>query len=118
MISALIPNLQSVLNTALHSFVWLVPTFTSDPGSAQTSYSIVIQGDSNDHYQDLAKGAGGDYRYLHSRHDGEQKITKVNLLRLDEALGDLPAGYDGRSGDINQGRGGTYLYLIWKSVRV
>jgi hypothetical protein len=66
---------------------------------------------------DLAKGAGGDYRYLRLERDGGTKIREVRLLRRgDEA--DFAVvralGFDGASDDINKGRGGDYLYIVWK----
>lgn len=104
-----------VTNVCTHlSFVWLVPEFTSDPEKASTSFNIVIQPDANPDFQDLAKGAGGNYRYLHPHRGASQKITQVNLLRLDNPISDLPAGYNGKTSDINKDREGTYLYLIWK----
>lgn len=52
------------------------------------------------------------------------KITAVALLRQDQYLPDIsciPPQYgtfNGMTGDINLGRPGGYLYLVWKSVQV
>lgn len=42
----------------------------------------------------------------------------MDLLRLDRAMVRAPFGYDGATSDINQGRKGGWLYLIWKSQSV
>ena len=66
---------------------------------------------------DFAKGTGGDYRYLLLERDAAQaaKVTVVALLRLAKEMHSRPAGWDGNTPDINKGRGGTYLYLLWKT---
>ena len=99
-----------------HRYVWLIPVFTSTASAAVTGFSIAIQKSADPAFNDLAKGAGGDYRYLLLENDAEQaeKVTEVALLRLGEALVERPAGWDGNTIDINKGRGKTYLYLLWK----
>lgn len=65
-------------------------------------------------------------RYLLRNNDPgvKEKITEVALLRQDTYIVDvtgIPAKfgrYDGMTTDINQGRHGGFLYLVWKSVRV
>ena len=99
------------------SFVWLVPRYNSNAANAVSNIRIIIQGDPDSAYVDLAKGAGGDYRYLRLERDGGNKITEVRLLRgNDEADSSVvrALGFDGASGDINKGRGGDYLYVVWK----
>ncbi|KAI1255445.1 hypothetical protein MGN70_003511 [Eutypa lata] len=71
-------------------------------------------------YNDLAMGTGGDFRYIRGSHDGEDGITKVGLFRLDKELSPEEikerigqSGFSHYSEDINKGRGGEYLYLIW-----
>ena len=103
---------------ALFRYVWLVPHYTEDANAAVTGFEIIIQGGADPALDDLAKGAGGDYRYLLPATDvtKETKVTQVTLLRLDQALGTTPSGWDGSTIDINKGRGKTYLYLLWKTA--
>lgn len=45
----------------------------------------------------------------------------VRMLRSDnkqERKDVLQLGYDGISTDINEGRGQSYLYLIWKTIDI
>ncbi|KAL3430409.1 hypothetical protein BDV09DRAFT_189294 [Aspergillus tetrazonus] len=75
-------------------FVWLVPHYSSNAANAVSNIRIIIQGDSDSAY-----------------------ITEVRLLRRnDEADSSVvrALGFDGASGDINKGRGGDYLYVVWK----
>ncbi|KAI0739512.1 hypothetical protein C8Q80DRAFT_1357391 [Daedaleopsis nitida] len=99
-------------------YVWLVPQYTENASQGVTGFEIVIQGSADGSMQDLAKGAGGDYRYLLIKTDvtQERKVTQVTLLRQDSALSGVPAGWDGATIDINKGRGKTYLYLLWKTA--
>lgn len=61
---------------------------------------------------------------FHDRNSEGKKITAVALLRQDDYLADvscIPAEhgtYDGMTADLNQGRPGGYLYIVWKSVHV
>ena len=109
---------STILPILFHRYVWLVPVYTEDVGSAATGFDIVIQGESNPALDDLAKGAGGDYRYLLPRTGGQQdkKVTQVVLFRSDNAIDRVPNGWDGMTIDINKGRGKTYLYLVWKTA--
>lgn len=56
--------------------------------------------------------------------DVKKKITEVALLRQNVHVADvsgIPAKfgrYNGMSIDINQGRQGGFLYIVWKSVLV
>jgi len=72
---------------------------------------------------DLAKGAGGDYRYLQFRKNGKEGIKKGNIF-LWRTHKDIhqsnPAerGYE-YGDDINSGRdGGGHLYLCWKTCPI
>lgn len=109
---------STILPILFYRYVWLVPVYTEDASSAATGFDIVIQSESNPALDDLAKGAGGDYRYLLLRTDAQQekKVTQVVLFRSDSAIGHVPNGWDGMTTDINKGRGKTYLYLVWKTV--
>lgn len=62
------------------------------------------------------RGASGKYRYIIPKSvTSKRRIYEICLLRLSYAIAGPPIGYDGGSIDINSGRGGGYLYLIWKS---
>ncbi|KAJ5531577.1 hypothetical protein N7527_004970 [Penicillium freii] len=68
---------------------------------------------------DLAKDTGGDYRYLHFDTHGSHRIGRVALVRSDRRI-DFNwvdrLGWNGFTSDINEGRHGDYLYIIWKWV--
>lgn len=89
-----------------------------DESLAITSIQLVIQETAERNWPDLAQGTGGAYRYLipvkadNARH----RITDIALLRSAHTLSfDLGWGYQGMSADINDGRGGDWLYLLWKT---
>ena len=102
-------------------YVWLVPRYTRTAAHAATAFDFVGQGEHNGRHSDLAKGAGGDFRYLipvpSARVRG--KIVKCGLLRsesyvpLEEAK---RLGWTGMSIDLNQGKKGDYLYVVWKNA--
>ena len=104
----------------IHS-VWLVPVTSDDPKDAATNIMVHISDDAVSGYDDLAKGAGGKYRYLFIQRDSDvgQKAFKVALMR--KAKDDGPVtieqaaaeGYNRLTGDINVGRGGDYLHLVY-----
>lgn len=92
------------------------PRYATDHAGALTSIDIAIQGNRDDEKQSLAKGDSGKYRYLVPRSaKGTRKIYEVGLVRLDYAIEGPPVGYDGCTMNINSGRKGGYLYLIWKT---
>ncbi|KAK6352055.1 hypothetical protein TWF718_005204 [Orbilia javanica] len=74
--------------------------------------------DSDEGDGDLAKGAGGKYRYLIPREEiSEGYIVEVALWRghIDSApYGWKWAYHPYVSADINNGRGGDYLYFLYK----
>ncbi|KAE8352222.1 hypothetical protein BDV28DRAFT_5583 [Aspergillus coremiiformis] len=97
-------------------YVWLSPKWQSNTSDAVSNIRIIIQDNADGNYSDLAKGAGGDYRYLRLERDGSRKIKRIQLLRRKDEVdfGTVQAlGFDGYSSDINKGRGGDYLYLVW-----
>ena len=101
---------------SLHRYVWLVPRYTRDYSAAAVGFEVVIQGDADGSLKDLAKGAGGDFRYILPIKDvtKEAKVTHVALLRREGALRGRPMGWVGNTTDINKNRGKTFLYLLWK----
>jgi hypothetical protein len=103
-------------------FVYLVPVYTYDIESAMTSIDVVIRGSKWPGYNDVAQGAGGDFRYIVAvRNSFERsKITEVALLRNSNSRGNLGqvSGYSGISRDINENRAKDFLHLIWKTIGV
>ncbi|KAF5233651.1 hypothetical protein FAUST_8087 [Fusarium austroamericanum] len=78
-------------------YTYAVKTFTTNPSQAITGLSICITGDSM-----------------------PTRIRDVQLWRSPDdpvTLADA-VGWDGISTDINHGRSGDYLYLVWKNDRV
>ena len=74
--------------------------------------------------KDLAAGTGGDYRYLvqapNDEGSPEIKAIEIAFLRSDSAVhGDRfdTLAWDAWTTDINEGRGGDYLYLVWRWSR-
>ncbi|EAU83104.1 hypothetical protein E4U22_004464 [Claviceps purpurea] len=101
-------------------FVWLVPEQTRKTAQALTNVEFVSQAESDDRYWDLAAGAGGSNRYLIPVYDtnNKDKIYELALWRSDSYITHdkvKAAGWSGTTGDINSGRGGTYLNLVWKT---
>jgi hypothetical protein len=101
-------------------YIWLVPKYTNNAAAAATSFDFVNQSSRNAKYSDLANGAGGDWRYLIPVCDPRQKakITECALLRASSMISvdDIrKLGWTNMSGDINRGRKGDWLYLIWKT---
>ncbi|KAG5754801.1 hypothetical protein H9Q72_002394 [Fusarium xylarioides] len=99
------------------SNIWLRTIKADKPDTMMNNISIYIGHGDAARTDDLAKGAGGDYRFLDwTRNMTATKfITEFSLWRQSIPQGAPPAGWDGMTGDINAGRGGDNLYLIWKS---
>ncbi|KAG9501719.1 hypothetical protein J7337_007410 [Fusarium musae] len=103
--------------TTESSNIWLRTIKANKPDMMMNNISIYIGHGDAARTDDLAKGAGGDYRFLDwTRNMTATKfITEFSLWRQSIPQGAPPAGWDGITGDINAGRGGDNLYLIWKS---
>ncbi|KAK4466129.1 hypothetical protein QBC42DRAFT_330831 [Cladorrhinum samala] len=108
-------------------YVWLIPEYTFDTSQAATGFEIRIQGNAMSGLMDLAKDAGGDYRYAFVDHDQykDQKVTDARLIRSGSQLSaaqqvemiknqGLGNGWVGGVRDINENRGGDYLYLAYR----
>ena len=98
------------------SFVYLVPARTTIAGAAATALQIVVQEPPFPGMNDLAKGSGGAFRFVFAwvNPDERRKIVEVMLFRSEDSIGKPPAGWNLMTGDINQGRGGEFLYIIAK----
>ncbi|EKM52217.1 uncharacterized protein PHACADRAFT_164147 [Phanerochaete carnosa HHB-10118-sp] len=96
--------------------VWLVPSYTTDPAAAATSFHVVVQHSPSGGMDDIAKGIGGGYRYVFTKSDPDElrKITYAVLLRSSWKVATPPSGWDNISEDLNKGRRGTYLYILLK----
>jgi hypothetical protein len=99
--------------------VWLVSHYSSAPGAACTAVDILIQVEVNKKYHDLSKGSGRERRYIVPvvSPSTKDKIIEVRLLRSHSSTVRPPEGYSQISRNINQGRGGDYLYLVRKTAR-
>lgn len=71
-------------------------------------------------YNNLAMGSRGDFRFIELFREGDERITKVGMLRLQRRLTHeeiesriQQSGFTQYSDNINEGRGGDYLYLLW-----
>ncbi|KAK0666762.1 hypothetical protein QBC41DRAFT_305001 [Cercophora samala] len=99
-------------------YVWLVPKRAPKPKMMVDKLWVEIRGDNDGgRNDDLAKGAGGDYRYLSWSNDMDASrfVTDLALWRSGDEQGSPPGGWHHMSGDINKGRGGDYLYLVWRT---
>ncbi|KIM22137.1 hypothetical protein M408DRAFT_57426, partial [Serendipita vermifera MAFF 305830] len=101
-------------------YVWIVPVTTDAGNAGCTRFDVEIRDSVMDGYDDLAKGAGGDYRYLIPRIDclNNHKIIEIRLMRSSSSVQHPPEGYSGMSNNINQGREnkGDHLYVVWKTA--
>lgn len=95
-------------------FVYLEPVLTANAHHALEKIRVVIYNHSHNYGPDMAKGAGGKYRYLWLRDPGCGKIVDVTLWEA--RLSRVPEGWSGMTGDINKGHGGRDLHIVWKSV--
>ncbi|KAL3479833.1 hypothetical protein BJX99DRAFT_255269 [Aspergillus californicus] len=99
-------------------FVWLIASYHNNHSTAISDIRIAITDNERSGEDDLARGAGGQFRYIEINHDGGTKIAELRLLRSNEQATQAlinSLGYNGWSNDINGGRGGDFLYLMWKN---
>lgn len=99
----------------LASYVWLAPIYAPEKRYAASSITLSIQADIDNDRHDIASGAGGKFRYLSAEKDGSMAIYNLALYRATTEQSSAPSGYSGMSTDLNRNRGGSYLYVIWKS---
>jgi hypothetical protein len=96
-------------------YVYIRSNRLTRPGRMIKHFDIIRTGDSTGE-SDLAKGAGGDYRYVRPCYDqASYAVTDVALWRTGDQQWNAPDGWHGKSADINEGRGGDYLYLVWRT---
>ena len=93
------------------TFVYIRPTWTDDKFQAATSFEFKKTGDEDNSYKNIAKGAGGEYRYLIPQTNaGGQPI---NTIWLTENKSDAVC-----ADELNAGRGGRDLYLCWEAAGI
>lgn len=97
----------------LASYVWLVPIYAPEKKYGASGITLSIQTDIDTDRHDIARGAGGKYRYLSSENDGGWAIRNIALYRSTTEQSSPPSGYSGMCTDLNLNRGGTYLYIVW-----
>ncbi|KAH7100080.1 hypothetical protein BKA62DRAFT_620562, partial [Auriculariales sp. MPI-PUGE-AT-0066] len=97
-------------------FVWLVPQGNSNQQEATGGYDLALSDSAMAGYDDIGKGAGGKFRYLVKRSQPNAKIDEIGLLRSSAINGvkDVPDGWTGMSTDLNDGRGKSFLYLLYR----
>lgn len=103
----------------LYRCVWLVPVYTTEVTKAATSFDVLIQPYQDTKLDDLAKGAGGEFRYIVPRSDRklERKIVEVGLVRSERPVRSVPSGWDGYSViNIFNGRPKGHLHIVWKTA--
>jgi len=89
------------------AYVWLRPVLTTDQSEAASGFEFLRQRNPAIGFQDLARGAKGDYRYIKALTEGGAAVTKVWLQEAH------PADEDTCTINLNTGRGGRNLYLCW-----
>ncbi|KAH6989989.1 hypothetical protein EDB80DRAFT_815995, partial [Ilyonectria destructans] len=98
-------------------YVWVIPQRASRPSEMVDTIWVDIASEKDPSRNDIAAGAGGDYRYFQwSRNmNVDRFITDIALWRSDDDQSTPPSGWDGMSSDINRSRSGDYLYLVWRT---
>lgn len=99
-------------------YVYLVAEYTTSASEAATGFTVRLAGSAlTGHGEDMAKGAGGKFRYLEKRHDVGDRLIEAGDIKLwrTKKKSSKPdkRGYDGWSQDLNVGRGKDYLYICW-----
>ncbi|KXJ92488.1 hypothetical protein Micbo1qcDRAFT_204461 [Microdochium bolleyi] len=98
-------------------YVWLKVHKATKPSELVSSIWTVHRESHIAGMSDLANGAGGMFRYLHMVHDMtvNKYVTDIALWRDGSHHDEVPHGWDGKTSDINDGRGGDFMYLVWKT---
>jgi len=112
---------SSDINSGLGGkYVWLHPEWTSVEEEAISDLSFKKSSTPVRNYNNLAMDTGGDFRYIEASRHGSRMATKVGLFRAQQKLSPeeiksriQQSGFTHYSSDINEGRGGNYLYLLW-----
>ncbi|KAF1993716.1 hypothetical protein P154DRAFT_527585 [Amniculicola lignicola CBS 123094] len=95
-------------------YVYIRPLLTMDRSKAISSLSIFRPKTEDKARVNLATGAKGGFRYVNVYRDANLRpVTRLLLLRSDKKVTQLPNGFNEISTDINEGRGGDFLHLVW-----
>ena len=123
---SLTPRLTIPPFSLLHRYVYLEPIYTSQVARALTDVRVIIQNDpwtppdGTTGTNDLAKGAGGKFRYLQFGRNTSifTKYEAAVMLRKDDgqggSLSEVP-NYNVLTTDINKDRGGDFLYVAFRA---
>ena len=97
---------------------------TTVVSEAVTDFELIVTSKVDPNHDDFAKGAGGSYRYLlPMRKTSPLFVTELTLARFASDVHlllptmfwpNVPKGF---TTDMNVGRGGGYLYAVWKMQR-
>ncbi|KAL8801251.1 MAG: hypothetical protein Q9182_004600 [Xanthomendoza sp. 2 TL-2023] len=106
-------------------YCYLVPTFTNQVNEAMTQCRMRVESSplsGPNITDDLAKGAGGKYRYLQFNKDPNSHV-KMTAAALFRHVGNAPTikdapGWDVMTSDINEERRGDWLYVVFKTREV
>ncbi|KAI0562904.1 hypothetical protein FGB62_50g28 [Gracilaria domingensis] len=111
-------NIQDINKGFGGNFVYLQPHWTTDPSEAADHIEVTIVDNfpdwaSEKGLKDMAAEAGGDYRFIEAQNNGgSKKIVAAQLWNGE--LHRTPDGWDGYTTDLNEGRSGRYLYVVYK----
>ncbi|KAG8629101.1 hypothetical protein KVT40_002966 [Elsinoe batatas] len=97
--------------------VWLEGRYATSPSEMVHEIAIDIRNKTQDRNDSLSKGAEGSPRFLDLKRDVNKNefIRTYGLLKTSREHKYPPSGWSGISNDINTGRGGDYLYIVWRS---
>ncbi|KAL8722714.1 MAG: hypothetical protein Q9181_007431 [Wetmoreana brouardii] len=106
-------------NITDHRYVWLVPQYTYDIQRAAHAIWFSTSSEWNLRTDNLAKGTKGASRYInwsnndYPRAQTTERVTAVALFRSWSSWSSPPQGFQRMTTDINAGRGGDYLYILY-----
>ncbi|ORY49781.1 hypothetical protein BCR33DRAFT_847065 [Rhizoclosmatium globosum] len=95
------------------AYVSLEPIWTSNACEGCTGIRVWRSKNAQSGYTDMAKGTGGDYRYIEVTRSPGPKIVEIRLWRTSRGSKPSVSGYK-YCDDLNQGRGGDDLYSDWE----
>lgn len=88
---------------------------TNDLKEAARGFRINITKDNDPNAQNMSEGQKAPYRYQYPCKDGKTAISSVALMLTEKPCNapDVSSGCAYASENINSGRGGEHLYIIW-----
>jgi len=108
-------------------FVYLIPRWTANANDACTTLDYFRQKNEHPDFKgkSISEGAKGDKRYLRCVKDtrNQDKITILALMREKKKveLGSVKSAtkgeFDHMSEDLNEGRGKSHLYVVYKTAK-